>query len=190
VNKRDLLLIGFVLLTAAQLAVPAWMIISREHTVTAGQTFKFRTQPVDPADAFRGRYVWLALEPNSFQTPNPSMWRYGQKAYAVLETGADGFAVVKRLDQAMPANETAVRVRISWPDLTEGVVHFDWQGLDRLYMSEDKAPKAEEAYRRHSRRGKQSCHVTVRVLGKQAVIENLFINGKPIGEWLLEDGSR
>ena len=54
-NKRNGILLGLVVVAAAQLAVPAWMIAGRELTLREGQVFKFRTRPVDPADAFRGR---------------------------------------------------------------------------------------------------------------------------------------
>jgi len=46
----------------AQVAVPATMIWGRERTLAVGSVYKFRTQPVDPYDAFRGRYVSLRIE--------------------------------------------------------------------------------------------------------------------------------
>ena len=56
--KTSKLLIGcFALVAVAQLTVPAWMIVSHERTLLTGKVFKFRTAPVDPYDAFRGRYV-------------------------------------------------------------------------------------------------------------------------------------
>jgi len=77
-----------------------------------------------------------------------------------------------------------VPVRVSWSDTSKNEVHIQWSGLDRFYMAENKAPAAETAYRKHNLRTNQTCHVTVRVRGAQAVIENLFIDDKPIREWL------
>ena len=183
-SKRKLLLFSFAAVVAAQLAVPAWMIIDRERTLRYGQVFKFRTRPVDPADAFRGRYVWLGLEPQAVKVPADSHWLYNQKAFAVLGADTNGFAVVKRLERCKPLNEPAVPVRTRWFDDKKGEANLDWSVLDHYYMEEGKAPGAEAAYWRHSNLTNRTCHVTVRVLGASAVIEDLFIEGQPVHEWL------
>jgi uncharacterized membrane-anchored protein len=182
-NKRNLLLLGFAVVVAAQLAVPAWLIIEREWTLRDGQVFKFKTRPIDPADAFRGRYVWLGLEPDRVKMPNANQWLYDQKAFAVLAADSNGFALVTRLEHERPAGATAVPVRTRWSD-TNGNVFISWPGLDRFYMTEKKAPNAENAYREHNRGTNRTCHVTVRVLGTRAVLENLYIEDQPIQAWL------
>ena len=188
-SKRSLVLIGFALAAAAQLAVPAWMIMERERTLSEGEVFRFKTQPVDPADAFRGRYVWLRLEPNTVALPAGESWNNREKAFAVLGQGADGFAVVKRLSRTRPEDEPSLQVRTQWMDMRERTMHIEWLGMDRFYMTELKAPEAERAYREHSSRGKQDCHVTIRVHGSCGVIENLFIGDQPIQAWLKATGA-
>lgn len=183
-SRRNWLVLAFGLVVAAQLTVPAWSIVGHERALREGRVFKFRTRPVDPADAFRGRYVWLSLEPDAVKVTGAAQWRYNQKAFAVLDTDTNGFVVVKRLERERPANESAVRVRTLWCNTPSNGVHIAWPGLDRYYMTEGKAPAAETAYRDHSRRTNQTCHVTVRVLGGHAVIENLFIADQPIQSWL------
>ena len=182
-HKRNWMLLGFVLVVAAQLAVPASLIIDREWTLHTGQVFKFKTRPVDPADAFRGRYVWLGLQPDRATVTDSSQWTYNQKAYAVLGVDTNGYAMVKRLEHRRPDDETAVPVCIAWPD-TKGVVHITWPGLDHYYMNEGQAPAAETAYRDHNRRTNQTCYVTVRVRGTHAVTENLFFDDQPVQTWL------
>lgn len=182
-NRRAWLLLGFAVAVVAQLAVPAWMILEHEGTLRCGQVFKFKTQPVDPADAFRGRYVWLQLEPDWVAMRALDEWRYGQKAYAVLGTDTNGFATVLRLEQDSPRDTPAIPVRVSWADAKERKTHIRWN-LDRYYMTEDQAPAAEHAYGEHNRRTNQTCHVTVRIRGQNAVIENLFIENQPIHAWL------
>ena len=181
---RKLLLIGFAVVVAAQLVVPAWMIMDHEQTLRTGQVFKFKTRPVDPADAFRGRYLWLSLEPNVIKVPDASQWHYNQKVFAVLGTDTNGFATVQRLERAMPRDEPVVPVHAMWADIKKGEVHINWSGLDRYYLTESKAPAAETAYREHSRRTNQTCHVTIRIRGMRVVIENLFIQNTPIHDWL------
>ncbi len=183
-NKRNSILLGLGVVIAAQLAVPAWMIIRHESTLREGKVFKFRTQPVDPADAFRGRYVLLRLEPGVVKVTNARQWHYNQKAFAVLGVDSNGFAIVESLERDAPAGKTALPIHVNWTEEKNGQVHIDWTGLDRFYMTEKKAPAAEEAYREHNRITNRSCHVTVRVRGGRAVIENLFIEDRPIRDWL------
>jgi uncharacterized membrane-anchored protein len=187
-NKRNLMFLGFVIVVLAQLAVPAWMILERERTLREGEVFKFKTQPVDPADAFRGRYVWLRLEPGMVPVPDAGSWHHHQKAFAVLETGTNGYVRVKRLERTKPMGEPALKVRVNWSDGKNA--HINWEGLDRYYMMEDKAPAAETAYREHNRATNQNCYITVRVRGSVGVIENLYIENQPIQTWLRDHKSK
>jgi len=188
-SKRNLVLAGFVAVVLAQLAVPAWMIVERELTLREGQVFKFRTQPVDPADPFRGRYVWLRLEPDTITVPDRAVWSYNQKAFALLGADTNGFAIVKRLERIRPAEEPSLPVRVRWVDGT-GEAHIEWTGLDRFYMTEGKAPAAEAAYRAHSVRTNQACHISVRVRSSVGVIENLYIENRTIQDWLREHAGK
>jgi len=183
-NKRNGLLLLFAVVAAAQLAVPASMIIGRERTLREGRVFKFRTRPVDPEDAFRGRYVWLSLEPGAVEVPETGSWLHNQKAYAVLGQDTNGFAVVERLEHSRPAQVPAVQVRTLWFNDRTREVNIEWSGLDRYYMEEGKAPQAESAYRSHSLRTNRTCYVTVRVRGAEAAVENLFVDERPIRAWL------
>ena len=55
-------MIFFGLLIVAQVAVPLQMIQQRETVLREGELFRFKTEPIDPADPFQGRYVWLQIE--------------------------------------------------------------------------------------------------------------------------------
>ena len=183
-KRNRLALTGFAVMALLQLAVPAWMIVDREWTLRHGQAFKFRTRPVDPVDAFRGRYVWVSLDPATVKVTEANAWHYGQKVFAVLATDPDGFASVDRLDRVRPEGLSALPVHIRHVDVQSGELRIDWEGLDRFYMNEAKAPDAESAYRQHSRTNNPSCHAVVRVRGARGVMENLFIEDQPIQDWL------
>ena len=53
-------------------------------------------------------------------------------------------------------------------------------------MEETQSPAAKQAYQQHSRRGQQDASVIVRVLADQGVLEELYVGGKPIREFLGE----
>jgi len=182
--KNAVRLSFFAVLVIAQLAVPAWMIVSREWTLRQGNTFKFHTAPVDPYDPFRGRYVALRLEPDEARAPVETQLDYNQRMVAVLETDAEGYAKVSELRLEPPPEGDFIRVH-AWPrDATMVGIHWPF---DRYYMDERLAPEAEKAYRDHNLREERNAHVTVRVRSGNAVLEDLFIENVPVREYVLRE---
>ena len=56
--------------------------------------------------------------------------------------------------------------------------------FDRLWVTEANAPAAEQAYFAHSRREKVDAYATVRVIDGDAGIEELYIAGQPLRDYL------
>jgi uncharacterized membrane-anchored protein len=184
VRAKQSLVLAFAGLALIQLAVPLFMVAQREATLKKGRAYRFRTAPVDPADAFRGRYVQLSFEARRTGLPNRGKYEYRQKLYAQLGEDPEGFARITALSTARPGTGDYVRVRMS----------YTWNGtnvevqlpFDRYYMNEDKAPRAEAVAREHSRQGARDAFATVRVRGSSAALEELYVGGKPIKEALAE----
>ncbi len=171
----------------AQLAVLGTMIRSREKVLRAGEAFRFKTRPIDPADPFQGRYVSLGFE-NDFVPAGrgeTSGLRYREPIYATLGTGEDGFARFSGWSREKPAAGAFLKTRY----LGE---HARWdpagkrsesQGIridipfDRFYMDEAKAPRAEAAVR--DARG-TNCWATVRILDGRAVVEDVIAKGQSL----------
>ena len=177
-----------VLVAAGQLAIPATMILQRERTQRDGHAYKFRTRPVDPADAFRGRYVQLAFEQDHAPMVGGTINRRAI-GYALVEKDADGFAVVRAISQEPPKQGDYLKVRVNYADWgnNAGVASFRMP-FDRFYMEEKATPAAERAYREHSRQGgARDAYVIVRVRDGQGVIENLYVAGQPIVEFAQGD---
>jgi uncharacterized membrane-anchored protein len=167
----------FLLLAAAQIAVPASMIAQHENVLRAGRVYKFKTAPVDPADAFRGRYVALHMKEDSGPGEADVQWKPNRLVHAELSVDSEGFAHIARVTAKPPEGRDYVNVRVWYADGPR--VYVKWP-IDRYYMSEWKAPQAEALYREHSRRGNEEAYITVRVLNGDAAIEGLYIEGKPI----------
>jgi ketosteroid isomerase-like protein len=115
-------------------------------------------------------------EPGSFRT-----------AYALVEEGRDGFAVINQVMPQPPKSGDYVKVGRVYRDWqTNSVVHFSLP-FDRYYMEETKAPKAEHAYREHlNRRGQtnDNTYAVVRIKSGEAVLEDVYVDGKPIAEFI------
>ena len=177
---KNIRLAVFVAVAVAQLAIPAGMIARWENTLRHGTPFKFLTAPVDPYDAFRGRYVALRLDAETVDVPAGTDFKSQAVVYGKIATDTNGFAQLTDLSTEKP-DGPYLRGRLEY--VAGDKAHVDLP-IDRLYMNEKLAPEAEQAYRENSLRTNQVAYVTVRVLDGNAVIEDLFIDGTPIGEFL------
>jgi len=180
-NKRKFSFAFFAVLSVFQIAVPVWMIANREITLRHGRQFRFRAAPVDPYDAFRGRYVALQFEQNSAPAPADEKPAMNQKVYAELAEDEQGFARIAKVTANAPSGEVYVQCRVN--SITDSLVYLQFP-FDRYYMDEHAAPAAEAAYREHSRREVRDVYATVRVKDGNAVLEELYIERMPIREFL------
>ena len=143
-NRKDALLAGFVALALIQIAVPLQMIAQREATLRRGDQYKFQTAPVDPADAFRGRYVALRLEQENVPVPKGSDFKRGERVFAALEVRSNGFARIGGVSRARPTDEAFIRTRVQYMSnwASNVTVRLDLP-FDRYYMNDKLAPEAE-----------------------------------------------
>ena len=172
-------LLGFAIL--AQLAVPASMILKRERVLAHGQAFKFRTAPVDPTDAFRGRYVALGFDGNSVAAPPGHEFARGQTVHVRLEEDAEGFAKLAELRRDRPDAAPYLTTKIRY--VGGNLVHLHLP-FDRFYMDENEAPAAERAYWKYSVSSNRNAYVQVRIEKGFAVLEDLYVDGQPIRDYL------
>ena len=188
----------FLTLCAAQLAIPLAMAYRYERTLREGTVYRFHTEPVDPVDAFRGRYVAIRLR--LVAPPQPAGDdRWGTAYYVVLGQDAQGDAIVRALSKDRPQEG-------DWLHGTLGEdVYEEWSRppeeapperppllgtrvelpLDRYYMEEGKAPQADRAVGRlGAERPRMDVTARVRVRHGLGAIEGLDVNGVPIERWL------
>jgi uncharacterized membrane-anchored protein len=168
-------LIVFILFALAQLAVPASLIWKREQTLQLGSVWKFRTAPVDPVDAFRGRYVALEFEAETQQISPPANVESGAIVFITLRQNA-GFAEVDQVFASRPAGDDFIKARLNGSAVS--------LPFDKYWLSERDAPAAEAAYVAQSRRDKRNAFVTVRVFRGDAALEQLYLDNLPLGECL------
>jgi uncharacterized membrane-anchored protein len=174
----------FVAVAAVQLAAPLGQVLRHEDVLRTGTLYKFRTAPVDPYDAFRGKYVALGYADTSTTVRKGVTLKYRSPAYVALQTGADGFAQFGELNIEPPPTGDYVRVEYQWGTETNAQFRLPF---DKFFMEESAAPKAEDAYRRFGNRRAQTndqTYVVVRVKGGRGVIENLYIKDTPIREFI------
>ncbi len=165
--KKTLLSI-LILVIFVQILIPAYMIWGKYDVLKNGEEVKIKVAPIDPYDAFRGRYVSLWYDYDV-------SYELRQGKYGILEIAEDGFAVVKKVVNEKPEDELYLT--------SKDENHF-YIPLDRYYMEETLAPKAEEMLS-----GEKEAYVTIRIKGDKSVLSGLYVDGKPVEEILTEIGN-
>jgi hypothetical protein len=188
VNGRTAALLLLSAVFCAQIAAPVFMIAQREKVLRRGETFRFRCAPVDPADAFRGRYVAIRLESNT--APAAVDFAYGQRVFVTVETDANGFAQFTGARPDRPDGYAWIRTRARWSHM-KGRTQVD-PTMNRFYMEESEAPRAEAEWREATRwnRTNHTAAVVARVYRGMAVIRDLEIDGRPIRDVLRDPEPR
>jgi uncharacterized membrane-anchored protein len=181
---KNLRLIVFVLVALAQLAVPASVVWKRGQILSHGRVWKFKTEPIDPEDAIRGRYIALRLEAERIweqPAPSPGVFKPESDYYATLKEDENGFARVDKVSTTKTMGDDVIQVKMGYWSGGWQQVRFPF---DKLWVAERVAPQAEQAYRENSRRGKENAYVTVRVRNGDAALEQLYIDNQPLADYL------
>lgn len=175
----NLRIVIFLIVALAQLSVPASVLWRRDQTLKRGRVWKFKTAPVDPVDAVRGRYI--ALRFVAEEVPQPEQAISTASVYAVLKTDENGFAKVDHLTPTRVVGDDVIKVEsLSWWRENQHV-RFPF---NRYWVTEANAPAAEKAYFANSRGGNENAYVTVRVHNGDAGIEDLFIDNQRLADYL------
>ena len=141
--------------------------------------WKFKTAPVDPIDALRGRYLSLRFAAEDFPRTEPMPET--EKVYATLKEDADGFAIIDKISGEKVEGDNVISSdRFGMYDEKAHVIF----PFDKFWVSEADAAAAENAYFANSRRDNLNAYVTVRIYKDDAAIEELFLDGRPLREYL------
>ena len=183
--NKLLITLGFIIMVAAQWFVPGKIISDQESALTNGTPYKFKTQPIDPNDPFRGKYVWLNYEMASTKTAD-SIWEYKQPVYVYIKTGADGYVEATVASKVLlDTDQDYVKAEAGY--YRDEQIYFEL-AFDRFYMEESKALDAEKGIRRTQLRRQDSlapvCYALVYVKDDIAVLDNVFIGEVSLKEFV------
>ncbi|MCZ7591396.1 MAG: GDYXXLXY domain-containing protein [Kiritimatiellae bacterium] len=180
---KKVLFLLIVLVAAIQLATPGVMIAKHERTLREGEVFKFKTTVVDPYDAFRGRYVRLAVQTARVPFHGESLpHKRRGTVFAELDTDENGFAYVRRASRRAP--EEGAYITVKDARLSQHTNLSIRLPIERFYLPEGEAPRAEVVYAQAASDRNREAVVVARVLNGNLVLENLLIDGVPIREWI------
>jgi len=184
--KLQHVFILFIIVAIAQLFVPTQMIMGQETVLTEGKAYKFKTQPVDPSDPYRGKYITLRYDMNSALNKGLTWERY-EEIYVYIKEDSLGFAELVEVGKSPINSENdyvIAKARRSYIDYNR--VFFDLP-FDRFYMNENKAKPAENAYRVAQRDTiPNNTYGLVYIKEGKAVLKDVIINEISIADYVEE----
>jgi len=170
---------------------PYSLISGQQKILKQGVLWRFRPMPVDPYDAFRGKYITLSYNarmpyPKAFATDS-TLDPYSTTFYVSLESDSAGYAYFDQL-HLTPPNRSHFPTRITSQYDSTARISIP-ENIRRYYLPEDMAPLAEERYRTLSRQNRLQpdsavVYLDVRVWDGKVAIEELYMEGQPIKEYL------
>ena len=176
-NIKLLLLV----LCVVQLAVPGYMIYEQNQILSEGTVYRFETQPIDPYDPFRGRYVTLTYNINAEPIPSDEIFQRGEWAYALLATDESGYATFTKLEAEEPnSNQDYIKLKVSWGNVELG--YYVNVPFNRYYAPEDAAPIIERTVRR--RQQEENVYAEISVLDGKATLKELYVEGMTIMDYI------
>lgn len=179
--SKSLLLTLFTLAVIVQISIPGQMVWQYEDCLNHGAVYRFHTAPLDPYDAFRGRYLWLAVRPSEAAIQPEANWQRGDTAYVPLSVDPQGYAQFGEIARTAPKEGDYLKTRIFYP--SDKTVQLDLP-FDRFYLDEKDAPRAETIQRKFN--NAVETYIIVRVKNGYAVIEDLILGGIPLRQRLEE----
>lgn len=190
--KKIYVIIVFCVVALIQFFVPAQMILGQEDILNNGKPYKFITQPIDPNDPFRGKYITLRYEINSVQTLDTT-WQRGADVfvyikdslgYAKLDT-ISKYKLERKTDYVIAKADYLYR-KSKWNN-NPTHLNFDLP-FNRFYMNENKSKPAEDAVRiRRNDTVIKNVYGLVYIKDGSSVLKDVFINDMSIQDYVDKD---
>ncbi len=167
--------------------VPLNMIMQQETILHEGTPFKFKTQPIDPNDPFRGKFVVLNYVADRVEVTNGEKWYSGEPVFVRIQEAATGYAEIASLEKVAPIDDkhfVKAEVASVWGDNpTRVTIKYPFE---RFYMEESKAPKAEAMFRNLWRDSTTNVYGLVVINEGKAALEDVLVDGVSIRDAVMD----
>jgi len=180
-NKQKIILIIFIVVALAQILFAANMIHESEKTLSTGTEFWFKTAPIDPNDPFRGKYITLNYQTDSYTTSNNENWKKGEQIFVSFVDDQEGFAKIDNITKQEPENtEDYIKTTIYFVEVSDSTFITINYPFERYYMEESKASEAEDIYFETIRDTESVTYSIVKIKNGKSVLQDVIIDGESI----------
>lgn len=180
-KTKRIIIILFVIVAIIQLTIPANMIYQHEKILRSGTQLKFKIEPIDPSDPFRGQYLEIKFDQDTIHIARINDWNSGEDIYVQFKVDSTkGFAHIVKISREKPQSQNDyVKAKVGY--VYDQTLRIKYP-FEKFYMDEFKAPKAERAYSKLTQHTATDCYAIVNVIDGEAVLNDVVLNGKSIRE--------
>lgn len=182
-KHKKILLIGLIIVLAAQLLVPVGLIIRWNSVLEEGKIYKFRTAPADPSDPFRGAYIQLQFSQNHWDILTGSRENRSRRIYVWLEEDSAGFAAIRKVTYDQPgdtADYVSAFIDHEYTDAEKRRQIRIRYSFDQYFLPAEKAERAEQRYFAAVSDSASVVYAQVRVKSGTGILESVMIDGTPL----------
>jgi uncharacterized membrane-anchored protein len=159
------------------------MIWQTERVLKMGTAYRFLLQPIDPYDAFRGRYIILNY--NNPLLPVRDSMNAAQDVYVTLGEDSLGFSRFESVLTSPPEHQDYLHTQVDY--YTHGKIQVMIPENIRYYYANEKTAPEIEKYTSRPRQAdsiENRAYALIRIRKGEAVVEELYINDLPVKEFL------
>jgi uncharacterized membrane-anchored protein len=155
VRKKPFVIPAAIAATLVLCAILAWMIESRAQILRDGAEIVLKSEPIDPRDLLRGRYVVLTYPAQQITgdvlagltaEAGEGEPRRNVPVYVMFEPGPDGHHRPVAASLTRPADGVVLRGTAPYLDGRTVTLFLDY-GIGRFYTNEHRAPELEARMR-------------------------------------------
>ena len=176
--------VSFVLFAVAgviAILFPILQISAHSKVMNEGKEIRLPIEPRDPYDPFRGRYINIGFSRERLTIEKKDDWRKNQ-VFATFAEDENGISYLSDISETRPLHPDYVIAGRTWSG--NGEKTSISLPIDRFYLNEDIAPKAEQAYNDAVRsQSGHSCTAVLRIHRGRVLIVNVLIDDTPIAEY-------
>lgn len=162
-TKKQIILIGFILILLFQLGVLGTQYVRSVYPLWVGQELKLETVPIDPRSKFRGQYVRLnykvSLLSQDLFDENIQQFRSGERVYVSIEQRGESWQPTL-VSRERPIAGTFLRGRVDGRFWQGGDLRVRY-GIEAYFASPERARELER--RNWQQEGNQPRYAKVKV---------------------------
>lgn len=154
------------------------LILDEETVIRKGKAYKFETEPIDPSDPFRGKYIWLRFKESTVKVFDAKEWEDASSVYVTFLDSA-GYALIDRVSMYEPEGNDYLKVPFDLLYQEPAALELRYP-FNKYFLEESKAPEAERAYAQAQSDSALHCYGNIHIWKGKAAITGVFINDQPI----------
>jgi len=176
-NNKSIVILVFLLVAMAQIAIPAKLILDKENLLESGLKYKFEIYPVNFNYSYIDDYLTLIFKESKICVSNEKEWVNGETVYVVFSTDKDGFVKIKSISKSIPINNIPfVKAKVNFVTMDGSKILSLSYSFNRYYFDMINFSDVENKIKKYDKGVRNVCYAVVCVKEGEAVLKDVIFN--------------